>query len=246
MKTQKFIKIFKTASHVSAMPDISAYTDDILGPNMSDPIPKVHEKIRMLKRKRRVAPFLDPVEHEEENEEGELDSGPEPEKLSNHEQGLQHGFNPHAKQKAKQWDQFKNTDITTIPNIVATGVGARSPITPNYSQIKDLPQYIKGPVRALEKQLFNLITTTPADDIQVIAHVDGDGPNSEDELHAVTSWLRQDGEVDHELIKDIEKRIKGLELIHTEGITHLVVDNSAGQFVFSWPSVDNQIGKRIK
>lgn len=248
------MKTFKMITPKSATkPDISKFADDLLGPDLSGANPVEDEDIRMIKSKRKLAPFKEPlsepeaIEAEEENEEGELASelGQEeaPEELSNHEQALQHGFNPHAKQKAAKWERFKNVDIKSIPNIIKKGVDEREATEPNIVQVKDLPGDVKTPIRALGRTLFSKITDTPVEDIQVVAHIDGHGPNSLDEVEAVEWWVYHTGQQNHDQIAELEKKIGGIKLFHTEGISHLIIDNAAGKYVFSWPSVEDKISK---
>lgn len=243
-------------------PDLSIFTDDLLGPDLSAPdssipdqvrnIKDEQSKIKMLKIHRRVNAFIDKdpdaEEYEEENEEGELENAPkakEPE-LTNHEQGVQHGFNPEKKATAEKWKQYKVVDIKAVPRIVLKGVGERDAITPQYQQVKDLPSKIKNPIRALSRQLFNLLTKTPTDDIQVVAHSEGHGPNSLEEIQGVEKWIHHAGEARPDMVEELRKKISGIKLFQTEGITHLVVSNPNGRFVFSWPSIDDKVGKRTK
>jgi len=250
MEKNQFYKIFKSKREAEALPDISQYTDDIMGANMSIPVDDVPSELRMIQRRRAVAPFMDPItsaeneEYEEENEEGDVDSEKEDTVLSNREQGFQHGFNPRATQRAKKWEQFKDVSVDSIPRIVTAGIESRSHITPKFNQVKDLPVDIKGPVMALSKHVFDQITNTSTEDIQVIVHAGGrSSPNSADEVHAVEEWLDHHGHEDSTAIEPLRKKIHGIKLMHSEGITHLLVDNSTGRFIFSWPSTDNHIIK---
>ena len=120
------------------------------------------------------------------------------------------------------------------------------PKTIKYQQVKDLPPYVKNPVKALSRHLFGVLTNTDIDKVQVLANVKNKGPNSETELGAAYKWLRMSGRQDHALIKDLQHHIHGLKLYNTEGITHLVVHNNAGVFIFSWPSLDNKITETSK
>jgi len=243
-------------------PDLSIFTDDLLGPDFSAPdssipdqvrdIKDEQSKIKMLKIHRRVNAFIDKdpdaEEYEEENEEGELENEPElkePE-LTNHEQGVQHGFNPEKKATAEKWKQYKVVDIKSIPRIIAKGVDERDAISPQYQQVKDLPSVLKNPIRALSRQLFDLLTMTSTDDIQVLAHSKEHGPNSMEEVQAVEKWIHHSGKARTDMIEELRKKVGDVKMFQTEGITHLVISNSSGRFIFSWPSINDKVGKRTK
>ena len=202
-----------------------------------------------------------PEENEEENEEGELDSdlakkepmiksskkiAPKPPTMSNREQAVSHGLNPDSKSKPQKFDHFKVVHPSDIPRIVAREVEARDPISVDMRTVKQLPKEIRSPVRALSRHLFGVLTNTNINDVQVVAHIKGKGPNSIEEFNAVYKWLDLSGQQDHTLIKDLQKHIHGLKMYNTDGITHLVVRNNAGHYVFSWPSLDNKITESSK
>ncbi len=246
-------------------PDISNFTDDMMGPMIG--VDNEEPKIKMITGKKKIIRMVQPkkteeIEAEEENEEGELDSdlakkepmiksskkriAPKPSTLSNQEQAVSHGLNPDSKSKPQKFDHFKVVHPSDIPRIVARGVESRDPVSVDMRTVKQLPKEVRSPIRALSRHLFGVLTNTSINDVQVIAHVKGKGPNSMAEFNAVYKWLDLSGQQNHALIKDLQTHIHGLKMYNTEGITHLVVRNTAGHYVFSWPSLDNKITESSK
>ena len=225
--------------------DISKYADDLLGPDMAG-------EIRMIPSKRKIARTIDrPAEEEEEVKDlgmlglkDDLNSRqgtdePEPEDADEEITHAHVGFNPEAGYSDHNERVVVSTDI---PGIVRREVKELDPIVPKYHQVRDLSDEMREPIRALSR-VFEILTSTNIDNIQVLANANGSGPNSEEELDATTKWIKQRGERDNSTIKAFHEAIPGihlhLEIYKTDGITHLLNHDEHGQFIYSWPSAED-------
>ena len=72
-------------------------------------------------------------------------------------------------------------------------VSTESP-EPNWHKIEDLPGYMKSAVRVIGRQVFSPLTNTDIEDIDVIANLNGSGPNTDEEIRQVGAYLRRNGE----------------------------------------------------
>ena len=140
------------------------------------------------------------------------------------------------------------TELATIENMPAQvnrEISADTSVEPDWHQVKHLPGYLKSAIRAMGRQVFGVYTETPIEDIQVIANVSNSGqPNSARELNAVGSWLVDNAQRDTEGEMNFQQSIPDYQAdfqIYThEGYTFMVVQDFAGNYIYSWPTADNK------
>lgn len=139
------------------------------------------------------------------------------------------------------------TDVATIetmPAVVNKEIAKHAPVEPEWHQVKHLPGYLAAAIRAMGRQVFGVFTNTRIEDIQIIANLGGQGPNSERELDAVAGWLKDngvrdtDGEMNfHQSIPDYGAEF---QVYNAEKFTFMIVKDEYGNYVYSWPTKDNK------
>lgn len=139
------------------------------------------------------------------------------------------------------------TELATIenmPSIINKEIAEQSPVEPEWHQVKNLPGYLQSGIRAMGRQVFGTYTNTPLEDIQVLANVGGQGPNSKREINAVASWLKDNAERDTQGEMDFSKSIPDygaqFSIFKHEGYTFMVVQDFAGKYIYVWPSADEK------
>ena len=132
--------------------------------------------------------------------------------------------------------------IENMPAVIGKQMTDTDSINPEWHQVKHLPGYLKSPIRAMGRQIFGTYTKTPIEDIQVLAHVGGKGPNTEDEVKAVATWLLKHGQKDTDGEMNFQQSIPDYNadfaIYKRDGYTFMVVKDFAGHYIYSWPSAD--------
>jgi hypothetical protein len=136
---------------------------------------------------------------------------------------------------------------TALANI-SQEIATERNVEPEWHAVRNLPGYMKNAIRALGRQVFNTFTETPIEDIEVIANLQGSGPNEERELNAVAGWLREnaqrytDGEMNfRQSIPDYDAEYV---MYTAEDRTFLLVQDFAGKYIYSWPTADEKGSER--
>ena len=122
-------------------------------------------------------------------------------------------------------------------------------VSPEWHQVRHLPGYIQRPIRAMGRQVFGQITSTPIENIQVLADLGSAGePNTARELNAVAGWLRSHGERDTDGEINFQRAIPDYQakffIYRAQGTTFMLVKDFAGQYIYSWPSADEEHSER--
>lgn len=116
-------------------------------------------------------------------------------------------------------------------------------VEPEWHAVKNLPGYMSNAIRALGRAVFSQFTDTPIEEINVIANLQDNGPNSDTELAIVARYMRKYGQLDQEMTMDFEQTIPGysgdIKVYKTNGYTFCVVMDFMGKYVYAWPSSDN-------
>lgn len=149
--------------------------------------------------------------------------------------------------------QTPGTDLATIetlPSVINKEVGKHAPIEPDWHQIKNLPGYIKAAIRAMGRQVFGVFTKTKIEDIQVIANLGGQGPNTEREVNAVAGWLKDNGTRDTDGEMNFQQSLPDYDaefkMYSAKKFTFMVVQDDYGSYIYSWPTTDNKYGQPEK
>lgn len=124
-------------------------------------------------------------------------------------------------------------------NAVATAVNDDAGVIPEWHAVKHLPAYLIQGIRAIGRQVFAPFTSTPIEDIQVLANI-GDGPNEQEELDAVLQYLKNHGKRSSEAELEFQERIPNygakVRMYMALGYTFMVVKDFAGNYIYAWPS----------
>jgi hypothetical protein len=120
--------------------------------------------------------------------------------------------------------------IENLPDRVNKAMSNHTPIEPEWFQIRNLPGYLRAAIHSLGRQKVSAFTDASVEDIMVIASLGTNEPNSQAELNAVTSWLRDEGE------QDIESE----DIYTAEGYTFLIAKDDYGEYVYAWPTTDDK------
>lgn len=131
---------------------------------------------------------------------------------------------------------------TTIPAILQKGMSTTTELVPSWHQVKHLPGYMASAIRKIGRAVFSPFTTTPIEDIQVLASLNGQGPNTDNELNAVAGYVEKNGQrhteaelLFHEKIPEYQADVK---VYMADGITFFIVNDFAGKYIYSWPTKD--------
>ncbi len=135
------------------------------------------------------------------------------------------------------------TDLAVITRAIATANG----VQPNFRSVSDLPGYMKNAIRRIGRTVFSVYTTTPIEDIDVLANVGGQGPNTQRELNAVAGWARNNATLDQQASEaataDFGDVIPGYApqiQVYTAGdTTFMVTRDDHGDYIYSWPTNTN-------
>lgn len=158
-------------------------------------------------------------------------------------------------------DPEEVTDISTevvtptdVPVVISNAMTKAGEVVPEWHMVKNLPGYMQQAIRKLGKMVFAQYTRTPIEQIQVLANLQGNGPNSEREMNAIASWAVESGE--RVTVGDIDFSVMpgykaDVVIYNAEGTQLMIVSDAFGKYVYAWPEADSTIGdwtaeKRLK
>jgi hypothetical protein len=130
-----------------------------------------------------------------------------------------------------------------VPAVIGNAMVAAGEEMPEWHTVNNLPGFKQRNVRGMGRQIFGMFTRTPLEQIQTIANVDGQGPNTDAELRSVASWLQQNaddlGEVElshGDAIPGYHPDVKEYSL---SGVRFHVVRDPMGQYIYAYPDADS-------
>ena len=153
------------------------------------------------------------------------------------------------------------TDVSTevltpedLPTMISSAMTKAGEVVPEWHMVKNLPGYMQQAIRKLGKMVFAQYTRTPIEKIQVLANLQGNGPNSEREMTAIANWAVENGtqatigEIDFSVMPGYKADVA---VYNVEGSQLMIVKDAFGQYVYAWPEADSTIGdwtaeKRLK
>lgn len=132
------------------------------------------------------------------------------------------------------------TKPETLPAIINKEISTQfKGIEPEWHMVKHLPGYLSSAIRAMGRQVFKPFTKTPIEKIQVLADLSGSGPNTELELNAAASWLKQYAVRDQEAELEFHDLIPGykadVRIFNSSGFTFMLVKDEYGRYIYAWP-----------
>lgn len=116
---------------------------------------------------------------------------------------------------------------------------------PNWHQVENLPGYMVSAIRAIGRRIFSPLTNTDMEDIDILANVNGSGPNSDEEIKLVGGYLRANGQRNFEGEMDFNQSVlqgykADIQLWVAGDREYLTVKDHAGQYIYSWPLTDSK------
>ena len=133
-----------------------------------------------------------------------------------------------------------------VPAVIASAIQASGMQSPEWHDAGDLPGMADRNIRGMARQVMSMFTSTPLEQIQTIANVGGQGPNTDAEMRAVAGWLRDNAE-DHGKV-DLSHGIKipgykpDVKEYSANGVRFHVVRDDHGQYIYAYPDRDARLG----
>ena len=142
-------------------------------------------------------------------------------------------------------EELPSTRVNTenLPAVAGARLQAAGVQEPDFHKVANLPGNMNRAIRTLGRALFRSLTRTPTDDVHMVGNLNGQGPNTRQEVNAVAGWVRDTGErvTDGEI--DFDTTIPGyqadIQQWTAAGIRWLIVRDEFGDYVYSWPESDS-------
>jgi hypothetical protein len=138
--------------------------------------------------------------------------------------------------------RLPNPTNRNMPTILGAVMRATGEVVPEWHEVKNLPGYLSSGVRSVGRQVFATFTTTPIENINVLAKLGAEGPNTNRELNAVATFVRDRGQRDIEAENEFHNKIVGyraeVQVYKVMGHTFMLVKDQAGNYIYSWPTAD--------
>lgn len=134
--------------------------------------------------------------------------------------------------------------VTTanVPMVIDNAIQSAGIQNPEWHTIDNLPGYMQRAIRGMGRQLFSMFTSTPLENIQTIANVNGQGPNTDAEMRAVAGWLKNSAEDLGKVDVSHGMAIPGYEPdvreYRANGVRFQVVRDPMGQYIYAYPDKD--------
>lgn len=130
-----------------------------------------------------------------------------------------------------------------LPSVAGANLRAAGMQDPDFHKVANLPGNMSRAIRTLGRQLFGSFTRTETNDIWMVGNLGGQGPNSRQEVNAVASWVRDNGEDIGTGDIDFDTSIPGyqadIQQYSAGGIRWLLVRDEFGDYIYSWPEQDS-------
>jgi hypothetical protein len=133
-----------------------------------------------------------------------------------------------------------------VPAIISNAMQTTGMQTPEWHHVSNLPGYSQQNVRGMGRQLFGMFTNTPLEQIQTMANVQGQGPNTDAEMRSVAAWLRDNAQdlgrvdVDHGMaVPGYKPDVKEYSM---NGVRFHLVRDPMGQYIYAYPDSDAKLG----
>jgi hypothetical protein len=139
-----------------------------------------------------------------------------------------------------------SVEPTTMPALISKAV-ATTGQDPEWHAVKHLPGYMQQGIRHIGRAVFAPFTSTPIEDINVLANLGGSGPNSQQELDAVLGYLQKNGDRQKDLDMQFQEKIPGygarVRTFTALGHTFITVVDQHGKYIYSWPTKSGDLDK---
>jgi hypothetical protein len=143
--------------------------------------------------------------------------------------------------------QLTTVTPSSVPATISRAMAPAGLVEPKWKMVADMPGYLAQSIRQLGAAVFDQYTSTPIDQIQVVANVQGQGPNDLRELNALGKWVIEkgtpvtDGEIDFEgSIPGYKAQVK---VFNVGDVQVMLVKDGMGQYAYAWPSAHSKSGQ---
>lgn len=130
-----------------------------------------------------------------------------------------------------------------VPAVINNAMRVAGVEMPEWHTVNNLPGFRQRNIRGMGRQIFGMFTRTPLEQIQTIANVDGQGPNTNAELRAVASWLMNNAEDMGDVQLSHGQAIPGynpdVKEYRINGVRFHVVRDPMGQYIYAYPDSDS-------
>lgn len=142
-----------------------------------------------------------------------------------------------------QYEPQGEISYDNVPSVLQNAMSVAGVAHPEWHMIGNLPGYMSGPIRQLGKELFAQYTSTPVENIQMVASLGGHGPNTPREVNAVAQWIVSTGEKVTEGKVDIDAMNYQafVQIFDVEDIEVMLVKDEYGQYIYAWPASDSKM-----
>lgn len=132
-----------------------------------------------------------------------------------------------------------------VPAVISTAMRAAGVQSPEWHTVNNLPGFANKNIRGMGRNLFSMFTSTPLGQIKTIANVNGQGPNTDEEVRAVAGWLMNNAEDLGDIELDHTMAIPGyapdVKEYKANGIRFHVVRDPMGQYIYAYPDADARL-----
>lgn len=142
-------------------------------------------------------------------------------------------------------ENLPSTRVNTenLPAVAGARLQAAGVQQPDFHKVSNLPGNMNRAIRTLGRALFRSLTRTPTDDVHMVGNLNGQGPNTRQEVNAVAGWVRDTGKRITDGNIDFDTTIPGyqadIQQWSAAGIRWLLVRDEFGDYVYSWPEADS-------
>ena len=132
-----------------------------------------------------------------------------------------------------------------VPAVISTAMRAAGVQSPEWHTVNNLPGFANRNIRGMGRNLFSMFTSTPLGQIKTIANVNGQGPNTDEEVRAVAGWLMNNAEDLGDIELDHTMAIPGyapdVKEYRANGIRFHIVRDPMGQYIYAYPDSDARL-----
>jgi hypothetical protein len=133
-----------------------------------------------------------------------------------------------------------------VPAVISNAMQVSGMQTPEWHTVNNLPGYMQNNIRGMGRKLFSMFTSTPLENIQTLANVNGEGPNTDAEMRAVAGWLRDNAEDMGKVSVGHGMAIPGynpdVKEYRANGVRFQIVRDPMGQYIYAYPDADAKLG----
>ena len=143
----------------------------------------------------------------------------------------------------EQDNQLVARTAQDVPAVISRAMRVSGEESPDWHRIRDLPGFGNRNIRGMGRQVFGMFTRTPVEQIQTIANVNGQGPNTGAEVRAVAAWLLNNAEDMGDVELNHGDAIPGyapdVKEFRINGVRFHVVRDPMGEYIYAYPDKDS-------